>query len=325
MSFTYLSYAPRSGSTKLAGLLDAARGDLLVLPELRTPLWLIEAERSEPLTNDTVRSILRRDPQASDLGFDPDQIVDNVDGGLTTPAVLRSIVQSYAADLGVSPAEHVVVKHGRSAERFTDIRQVDPDARLLHLVRDPRGVANSMERSLVPRDPGGANFARNNPLYPARLWRERHVSYLAAKQSHPEAAQMVLFPELGDPTRIDEIASWITGATEDVSGRVEHGDLIGISARPIPTAEHSIHGLASESFRAGRDDAWRTELSPTIAGHIETLLWDHMDSLSMTGRDRPSRSEKAKAEAADLIRRPREIATRVRTIARGRFVSAGPT
>lgn len=322
MRFTFLSYAPRSGSTKLAGLLDAAHRHVLVLPELRSPLWLIEAERSQPLSAETVRSILRRDPQATDLGFDADQIVAGLGPERpTTPTVLRAIAHTHARDLGEAAPTHVVVKHGRSAERFDDIRRVAPDAKLLHLARDPRGVANSMQRSFVPRDPAGANFARNNPLYPARLWRDRHNAYLEASRKYPDATKMITFADLGDTARIEAIASWVTEASPDQRRQPQRAGSTGGRARPIPAVEHAIHGLAAEAFQSDRDQAWRTELAPSVAHHIETLLWEEMSSLSMTDRAKPTRSEVLRANAADLVRRPREITTRMRTVAQGRFVS----
>jgi hypothetical protein len=169
----------------------------------------------------------------------------------------------YHAVAEVAGAELVVDASKSTAQLFA-LRRIDGlDLRVLHLVRDPRGVAHSWTKSGLhkPQSAHGDTMGTYSPHRLAVLWAalELECSVLGAVAPH---SARVRYEDLVDRPR--------QTLTQGLAG-------VGLPPRPGDldhVGDHSVvlgpsHGVAGSRtrFTTGRielrvDDAWRSALAP---------------------------------------------------------------
>lgn len=178
----------------------------------------------------------------------------------------------YRAIAAVSGAEVVVDASKSTAQLFALRRVPDLDLRILHLVRDPRGVAHSWGKQGIrkPQSRTGDAMGTYSPPRLAALWTalELECSVLAA--SSPRTAH-VRYEDLVDRPR-----ATLRQALGEVGLPADEGDLVHVGRRSVVLGRS--HGVAGSRTRfvAGHialrpDDAWRSAM-PTGARRVVTAL-----------------------------------------------------
>ncbi|MGH7574075.1 MAG: sulfotransferase family protein, partial [Longimicrobiales bacterium] len=115
--------------------------------------------------------------------------------------VILCVLEKIAAQ--TPGATHVVEKSPGHAVHAQWIHRLLPDARFLHVVRDPRDTVASL---LAASRTWGGDWAPHNPIDAARLWR-RHVSEARGiARDSPQAYREVRYESLRAQP-VDELAS----------------------------------------------------------------------------------------------------------------------
>ena len=189
----------------------------------------------------------------------------------------RQTLAIYSAIRRVS-GRSIIVDSSKSPVRAVALARVlGPDLRLLHLVRDPRGVAWSLLKPIARDDAAGVQ--RDIPSRPAwrtsLLWSEVNMlSEVAARRFAPHRRATVRYEDfLADPARV-----------LDVIGRVLDVDLTELAKRVVAeeplTSGHKVAGnrlRMQEAIRLRADVEWRERLSSrdraTVRAIAAPLMW----------------------------------------------------
>lgn len=301
MRLTYLTYCPRSGSTKLAQMLADA---CFVVPEFRSPILL--AERGgyrRGLTADEILACLRADRQiGSNLGLDDRDLVRIADLAESDPApsVLAAVISVWCERNDTPTPAEALVKLGRMVDHGDDVLSGDDSSGLVHLVRDPRAVVRSMLRSRPPRSSATQDFAFGDPLFAARLWRSRVLRYERLACDHPTRTRLVRFEDLANGGTLDGVRSFI--------GR--SGDAIALR---VPNVEQSLHRDVDKPLDvASHNELWRRELEPGVIHQIEVICHEHMLRYGYAVDRAPTSADRLEVALRSAIRTPRRTAMRIR-------------
>jgi len=178
----------------------------------------------------------------------------------------------YRAISAVSGADVVVDASKATAQLFALRRIEGLDLRVLNLVRDSRGVANSWNKSGIvkPQSPDGAMMGTYPPHRLAVLWAALQLECAVLVAAAPHAAR-VRYEDLVARPR-----PTLEKALIDIGLAPSEGALAHVGERTV-TLDPS-HGVAGSRtrFTAGRiqlqvDDAWRSAL-PAGARRVVTAV-----------------------------------------------------
>jgi Sulfotransferase family len=189
----------------------------------------------------------------------------------------RQTLAIYSAIQRVS-ARPIIVDSSKSPVRAVALTRVlGPDLRLLHLIRDPRGVAWSFLKPYTRNDARG--IQHDIPSSPAwrtsLLWAEVNaLSEVAARRFAPERRATIRYEDfLADPARVLDVVGRVLGA--DLS---ELGKRVAAS-EPL-TSGHRVAGNRLRmhgSIRLRPDTEWRERLAPrdraTVRALAGLLMW----------------------------------------------------
>jgi hypothetical protein len=284
----FLVGLPRSGSTLVSRMLNS-HPDLITFGEMHflTP-WRRDfrhfLKRSGDLADDrTVRRIVEglfRNPPPAGLQRGPyfwKQIRRQEAAGLKE-ALLNRILQSEERTIGTifrAVIEEATACRGgrRAVVKFPVypvymqlLREWWPEAKIIHLTRDPRAIAASKSN-----DPGGT--ARLVARYP---WLERPLRfggrYFAVLQYY--LASRVHERFRGSPNyRLLQYESLVKNHESVIQELCEFCELPGHDAmlRPREGQASSITGVKSGGFDVSRVDGWKKTLAPLDAAIIKRL------------------------------------------------------
>lgn len=277
----FIGGCPRSGTTLLGALLGAHsrcvcvpempfKFDLLYGIDWLSPdvSWKEVRKVIEDLGSFRMWGISAAAPGEANDGA-PEQPITYLD-------TIRLLVQRYAVAAGRSEAdvwvEHIPhnIRYARTLlDRF-------PDATIVHLVRDGRGVA----ASLLP-----VGWGAGTELAAASYWAE-HLAYGLAAESHvPDRVHRVHYEDvLRDPRA--ELARLCEAAG------LETEPQMGLETRfPIPRDTIGQHSLVARAPDASRADSWRKSLTrrqiETFEYHAGELLQHFGYDLEFDGRAAP--------------------------------------
>lgn len=182
------------------------------------------------------------------------------------------LVRLYRGIADVSGADVIVdsSKHSSYAYLLREVRGVD--LRVIHLVRDPRGVAYSWTKEV--RKPEVTDRLEFMPRYHPGRMAFRYLAYNAAFHA---------LGRLGVPTHLLRYEAFVANPREHLLGILRFAglDQAGLSFVDGTTIElgptHSVAGNPMR-FRQGglelrRDDAWRTEMDPYLARIVGALTY----------------------------------------------------
>jgi hypothetical protein len=183
----------------------------------------------------------------------------------------------YSA-IGRVSGRPIIVDSSKNPVRAVALSRVlGPDVRLLHLVRDPRGVAWSLRKPLARDDAAGVQ--RDIPSRPA--WRTsllwtwvNGLSEIAARRFAPERRATIRYEDLlADTPRVLEVVGRLLG--------VDLGELAKRVAAGEPlTSGHAVAGnrlRMQEAIRLRADVEWRERLDArdraTVRAIAAPLMW----------------------------------------------------
>lgn len=207
---------------------------------------------------------------------------------------IEALVSRYARDVGRKRAD-VWIDHtpgnlrraGRLLERF-------PDARLVHLVRDGRGVASSIVS--LPWGP-------HTVIDAARAWPEWLGFGLAHEMRHPGRMIRVHYEELvRRPAEVMErVCRRLNLESEDQMGTETDFRL--------PDYHRASHALVPRPPDASRAEAWKESLTRRQIEIFESLAGDLLTALGYElefrgSARRPSRREKVLSRLRAVRRTP---------------------
>jgi hypothetical protein len=204
-------------------------------------------------------------------------------------AAMRALVVRYAERSGQGPAKHWV-DHTPSNISYVDtLLALFPEARVVHLVRDPRAVA----ASVVPLDWGPAS-----PRAAAQWWLRRLAAGLAAEAAHPDRVLRLRYEDLVDD---------VDGVLEEFGNRCGLGpaDLSPADAPGLPRYTARQHELVGRPVDPSRANAWRGDLSSHDIAIVEGEVGDclaHLGYVTVGPRPAPAFRPTAAERAGTTLR-----------------------
>lgn len=173
--------------------------------------------------------------------------------------------------LARKPGARVLVeKTPGNALAWPTIHRLFPEARFVHVLRDPRDVVSSLRAA---SGSWGKGWAPSSPVAAARLWR-RHVASALEIPKKTDRVRVVRYEALQDAgvAEVEALLRFAGVACEpDVCRRLHEATRFErMQARP---ASHL------QSLRKGRSGTWRDELSRGQLRVVEYVAGDLMDAL----------------------------------------------
>lgn len=239
---------PRSGTTLLAALLGRNPA-IAALPE--THFFRILGPAMEVLPPLEARELVERlagMPRLRQLDVRWAEVARRLDaaGARTPPAVLRAVLESYAAD---RDKPWVLEKTPVHLRYLRDIAQAYPQARIVWIVRHPGGSLNSL-RKLA--------WSSNRLVLLALLW-NRNVNAAFGQLRGLEARVYRLCYEdlmAAPATTMQHLHDWLGVPFDPTQLDAASADAI------VPAFERGWKAKVSEAVDGQRAAAWRAELTP---------------------------------------------------------------
>lgn len=300
----FIGGCPRSGTTLLGGLLGA-HPRCVCIPEMQFKLHLF---RDLDWTNgrvpvaDVVRKVsghwrfhIWETALDAELFWrawkrPPAEALER--NSVTYREAVEGVVRVYAAAVGAEEADVWLDHTPGNIRRANLLLDRFPDAKVIHLVRDGRAVANSV----VPLLWGP------NTVWEVTDWWPQWLAYgLAAEARHPDRVRQVRFERLvrrpADVLR--RLCGWLGLEAEPGLGRETEFE--------IPRFTRGQHRLVAHPPDPERADAWARALSARQIEMFESSAGELLLSLGYPLRfgaraRRPTTREKARGEARRLVR-----------------------
>lgn len=179
----------------------------------------------------------------------------------------------YRAVARVAGCRVVVDTSKRSSTALALRRGTALDLRIVHLVRDSRGVAHSLSRppSATPL-PGEAPLPRSHPLRGAVQWVVDNLLAEWLRLAGPPSARVTYEELVADPR----------GALERLLARVDrlpgpgHLDFIGadgVSMAPTHSADGNPSRFTAGAVSLSRDERWRTDMARHHRLAVTGMTW----------------------------------------------------
>jgi hypothetical protein len=188
-------------------------------------------------------------------------------GGLLSSAAGQlgeRMVGVYKAAAAVSGASTVVDSSKHPAVVYALRRQSDLDLRVVHLVRDSRGVAYSWTKT-VPRPEAGVDsdlstMDQYEPWRSAMLWNVQNAALTALATTKTPVRRVRYEDVVDDPIATTATLATFIGADPDRVGTYVDRDTVTVPA------SHQVSGnpirMTTGPVTLRRDDTWRTSLRP---------------------------------------------------------------
>ena len=242
-----------------------------VFPEVKFTVELFLAYKyGREITGAQLHDLIIGDPRISAMGISEENLAAVcLRHSSNDPAAL--LIDLATAKMGRKPAG-IVIKHEKLAYLLETVEAALPQVRYLHIVRDPRAVANSMLNTPVPEKPG-FNMGRGSILYPARHWRHYIKRLKDWAASHPviEIRYEDLQKDSGRSACCD-IASAL-GTRLRSSNDTKPQPIYQTAA-----IDQALHAKIHDGFDERRTSGWRDELTSRHIRLVEATCGADMES-----------------------------------------------
>ncbi|WP_158971898.1 sulfotransferase [Chachezhania sediminis] len=264
MRITFLIYCARSGSTFLANRIAENRSNVVVIPEFRLPLLLFWRSEDEirGLDADGLTALFRRDMQMDNLGLDETRLaaLATALAGQGRREILLAFLDAYRETHGLS-GQHFLVKNAEVVFEEEAVRAVVPEADFLEILRDPRGVVNSMMNTRTVYSYGGP-MAGGDPLRAAAAW----LKHRRASAALSMPLTVIRYEDLmSDPESMDATLDALFGPAGETATATPSGKVV--SAK-----EQSLHKLVGKAADKGRNEAWKDAIPARTGMALEAVL-----------------------------------------------------
>lgn len=282
----------RSGTTLLGSMLGA-HPDCVAAPESRFLSTVYEQLflSGGPIDAASAWPRLRDHWGLRVWDIDPDRC-DRVSVSGSYADLIDAAVMTYAEKVGHSGATWWIDHTPGNVSRPTILRELFPDARFIHLVRDGRAVASSV----LPLD-----WGPNTMPTAASWWSERVTRGMAAEAIFdPDRAMRVRFEDLVvQPERTLQSICDMVGL--EFTAHMVGG--AGFATPRYTVAQHQLVGSPPDKTRL---TAWRDALSARQVDVFERRAWQQLRVLGYDvlprSRARPSVAETATARTVELVK-----------------------
>jgi hypothetical protein len=177
----------------------------------------------------------------------------------------RSIQKATGCKVIVDSSKYP--SYGYSLRRMPDI-----DAKIVHLVRDPRAVAFSWMRSRSHTiNAGGVNYQYYNPWMSGFLWLMANSSTEFLCDRAPRAYLRVKYNTLTEHT-----SDVLGGILSRFYGSSEHRSVIRdkqVELAPVHTVSGNPMRLKHGILKIQNDDEWKSLIKPTDRWIVSALTW----------------------------------------------------
>lgn len=270
----FVGGCPRSGTTLLGALLGA-HSRVVCVPEAPFKFRLLRAlDRDDgTVLPADVSEVLEASYKFRLWGVAPEAVADPGNGVAEDASgaseriryreALQRLVRRYARERG-EDAVDVWVDHTPYNVRYAR-RMLDafPEGRLVHLVRDGRGVA----ASILPLD-----FGPSTILDAAKQWSAWLGYGLAAEQWDPERVRRLSFEDLvrSPEETLSGLRDWLGLEPEGPGGATEYD---------VPRFTRDHHALVTREPDPQRAAGWRRSLSSRQIESYEAVTQDLLSYL----------------------------------------------
>jgi len=159
------------------------------------------------------------------------------------------------------------------------LQEVLPEARFIHIVRDPRAVAASL--AAAGRD-WGRSWASTSALHNARRWRANVSEGLALRQAVPGRCFQLRYEDLLADTagHLAELFAWMElGSGATLAQEVAERNRIDRLQKGDSQAAWDLSKEPKGFFRKGRADSWKEDLSRRDLAIVEAETGTLMEEL----------------------------------------------
>ena len=165
----------------------------------------------------------------------------------------------YAAAAAESGAQVLVDSSKNASLAFLLRRSKNIDLRVLHVVRDPRGVAYSWTKHVTRPESDGEEMTRYSPARSALLWGAHNTAYGLLGRLGVEVRRLRYEEFMDEPVATTgSLAGWLGVAGGPTQLRFVSDGQVRLG--PCHSAAGNPMRFTTGLVRLRRDDAWRSQL-----------------------------------------------------------------
>jgi hypothetical protein len=192
-------------------------------------------------------------------------------------ALQRHFALSVLEAIGDTPI--ILEKTPAHITVLDDIREILPEARFIHIIRDPRAVAASL--AAAGRD-WGSSWASTSAVHNARRWAANVSDGIRLREIDPARYFELRYEDLlGDTAQhLERIFTWLgIDSSGALCERVAEESRIKKLREGRAEAAWDLAKEPEGFFRKGRPDAWKEDLSRREVAVVEAIAGPLMDEL----------------------------------------------
>ncbi|MGF1630924.1 MAG: sulfotransferase [Kiloniellaceae bacterium] len=192
-------------------------------------------------------------------------------------ALQRDFALAVLESIGDTPI--ILEKTPAHITVLDDIREVLPEARFIHIIRDPRSVAASL--AAAGKD-WGRSWASTSAVHNARRWTSNVTAGIRLRQADPATYFEIRYEDLLDDTarNLEHMFSWLgIDRSSELCQRVAEETQIKKLQQASSPAAWDLAKEPQGFFRKGKSDGWKEDLSGREIAVVEAIAGPLMEEL----------------------------------------------